>query len=141
MRTRRLGRSVLGITMLVLLLAALGWSLAASADVRITFRVPQGTEPVFLTENDASGHYRVLRVGRNAYKLVNFDDDVSFRLVHDKDLAEPETTVENGGSNGPDPVPTLRVTWSQDVQSVSIDLAPGQASTCRNCDLEIKVDR
>jgi hypothetical protein len=118
-----------------LVLALLLPALAASPVVVFEIRVPQGVYPTIVTDQDGSGLYKLERVAANAYRLVNPDRKVAVRVIPDPSRFQTELGVENCGSNGPDPVPSVQVIFSAgDVVQSKPVLPPGAVTSCSSCD-------
>ncbi len=126
--------------LLVVCLAAVCGS-AFAADITIRVRIPAGITPTIVTDTDNSGVYKFFRIGQTAYRLVNFDANLSVKRVQDPTRAGPETTIILGGANGPDPLPTVTVVWLQTgLQPNMVTLGPGQSTTCTGCDVTIRLN-
>ncbi len=126
-------------------LALAGNDGAPRADITIRVRVPQGSTPAILTDADQTGLYKLVRIGQStsAFRLVNPDANVALKIVPDPGVGSNEVTVVLGGTNGPDPLPTLTVAITQCGQPAGIPsivtLYPGQSTTCTNCDVTMKL--
>ncbi len=144
---QRLRKAALAVLLLSSLapLSIAGSDAAPKADITIRLRVPQGVAPAILTDADQSGLYKLVHIGQvtSAFRLVNPDANVSVKIVPDPSVISNEITIIMGGTNGPDPLPTLTVAITQcgpaaNVPNV-VTLMPGQSTTCTNCDVAMKL--
>jgi hypothetical protein len=83
---------------------------AFASDIHVEFQLPSGMNPTFVTDKDGSGSYRIVRMTETAWKLVNFDPNIDLVITNVRDVVTPSLVVSYGGTNGPDPMPTVRIT-------------------------------
>ncbi len=132
-----MARVAVGLAVVVGLAIPAVWSALSSAPgIVFDIRVPPGVYPTIVTDTDASGYYKLQRISAHAYRLVNPDKRVAVRVIQDPTKFQPELGVENCGSNGPDPVPSIQVIFLSNgvAQSNTPNLPPGASTTCNSCD-------
>ena len=112
--------------------------------VRVQLEIPAALGfPTVLAETVPGANPMLEKIGGNSYRIVNFDASVALQVTLvarggvGPDLW-PDLTVQ-GGADGPDPMPTVTITWSDGpFQFSEIIDEPGESSTCSTCDgLEI----
>ena len=107
---------------------------AFAADLHVEFQLPADVNPTFVTDRDGSGSYRIVRITDTVWKLVNFDSNIDLLITNVRDIVTPNLVVTYGGTNGPDPMPTVRITVTHtgcgpDKTEKSQDLPPGERMT------------